>query len=396
MTMKKAIISILLTCLLFFPASKAYTQSALLDQKATFYFEGISLEDLLGHLSDAYQINFSYSLGPATLGKEMGVEAFNTPLVQILDEICQEAGLVYRVIDDHVVLRKDNKPKVKTLSVQANNSPGSAHSPEQVYDPVPTAGNQDINPIENIQAITDFDKHGVVPIQEKLHKVKTTAPAVDKPQQGFPKKNRLNIAVGPMASYGLIKYNFKERPSANQEYAQEENYGIGISGALWAGKPVAVSMGMLFSKRGYSLDYNYRVANPKDPIAIPETSKVSMSYLEFPVGVDFRIFRTGKLSLYLSPTVVPGFLVGEREGTTYLNAGEKATEYFTQGNKKFLLGGSLGLKLWYSLGRSASIFLKPEYVYCFSPLNGAVMGSDTQLLQIKTGVNFNIKANKLF
>lgn len=393
--MKKTILSFTVIYILLALSAKAYPQSDVLDQKVTLSFENITLGNILDHISSVYKIKFSYSIDNIPQDTTLSVKAFNLPLLSLIALVCKEARLSYLVIDEHIVLREKpfNERALSRQAKEAHDIMNKQYDPASkvYYDSYTTTENV---PLKSLQPLNPFDSSTLRPFDGKLNAdVTMKSPVVRKVFDDRYRK-KVNFAVGLLASYDRFRFNFKERPNTDQKYYSGKNFSTGISTIFLPGEKISASIGLLFSTKSYHLDYNYKINNPDDPFPFPKKTTVCLSYAEMPVDIDYQLFKSEKFSLYLSAGFTVEFLIREEENTGFFNAEDKTTDYFVEKNNKFLWGGTLGLKLWYDLSKSVSVFFKPDYISYFTPLNEMIMDSNPQLLKIKAGISLNIKANK--
>ena len=393
--MKKTIFSFTVIYILLALSTKAYPQSGVLDQKVTLSFESITLGNLLDHISSVYKIKFSYSVDNIPQDTTVSIKAFNLPLLYFINLLCKEAGLMYLVIDEHIVLRKKpfNERAFPRQPKEVYDIKNKQYDPasEVYYDSyTPTES----TPLKSLQPINPFDNRDLKSFSRILNEAATIKYLKQRPIFDDRRRKKVRVAVGLLASYDRFGFNFKERPNRDQKYYSGKNFSTGISTTFWPGEKISASIALLFSTKSYYLDYNYKINNPEDPFPFPKKTTVCLTYTQFPVDVNYQLFKSGKFSLYLSAGFTAEFLIREEENTGFFNAEDKATDYFVEENNKFLWGGTLGLKLWYNLSKSVSVFFKPDYISYFTPLNEVIMDSNPQLLKLKTGISLNIKENK--
>ena len=364
-----------------------FSQPHLLDQKVTLSFEAVSLEYLLDHIKSNYEINLSYSADNIPLNKTVNIKAFNLPLLLFIKKLCNNVGLSYQVIGDHIVLREILRYKIT-----------SSNTGQEIADTIGTNSNVDPKhafisgkAVETIQPIGELGVPEKAFSTGSTSKIATTIRPLNRLFLDAPRRKRINIAIGLMASYDHFKINFRERANTAQEYFPERNFSLGLSCAFFPGKRVSATMDVLFSTKNFYLDYNYKVNNLDDPFPFPAKTTVCLSYMEFPVDINYRVFKKGNVSFYFSAGFTAEFMAQQTESTGFLNAREKTTEYFVHENNQFLCGGTLGVKVWYNVGKSFSLFLKPDYVYYFTPINKLIMESNPELLKVKTGVSWLLK-----
>lgn len=383
--MKKNILSITTLLLLAFTVS-SFAQSNMLPPKISVSFKEITLKDLLSHLRATYHINFSYSAA-IPLNKNIGIKAVDLALEPLLEKLCDKWNLTYRIIDNHVVLRRDDSVAkalsegILHFSVLERRSINKAEPAVEAYISQPIEGIRPILPV--------FFKIDQALILKDQHEIDNILPV--KVEPAYKVQNRtLNFDIGLVSSYDYYKFNFKERLNVDQEFSPEKSYSIGISGTVWLNPLIAASAGVNLAKKGYFLSYNYRFTNPEEPITLPDITSISLAFLQVPVNLNFRFFKKDKFSLSLSTGLTTSFMISKREKTVFTNAEKERTTYFIEGNKEFLWGGSCGVQLWYNINDSIHIFLGPDYLHYFSPLNGVIMDSNTRALKAKIGMNLNL------
>ena len=87
-------------------ASPNRAQPDLLQQPVTVNYQDVTLPYILRDLRDQYQIKFAYSNNEISEDQTFSIQANRQPLRNVLDELLQETGLSYRVVNGQVVLKR--------------------------------------------------------------------------------------------------------------------------------------------------------------------------------------------------------------------------------------------------------------------------------------------------
>lgn len=110
--MKQILLFFLFACPLL-----TWAQTANLEQKVTFDYKNVPLEEALASITINYNIFFSYSRDFVALDQEIKWRAKNTPLNKALDRLFDDLDIAYKSIGDQLVLKK-RKPKKKRRKKQ--------------------------------------------------------------------------------------------------------------------------------------------------------------------------------------------------------------------------------------------------------------------------------------
>lgn len=391
---------LLLVFFLITQSNLAVGQRDISRQKITLSFESISLEQLLDFLEKNHNLNFSYSIDNTPITKEISIHAYEMHIKLFLEMLCFKAGLTYHIIDDQIVLRqktdRGNMPGGQLWDSDQTNVPGrpGIAMQKELNDTIISIKNTELNPDEKIKPIPPMDSG---------RRMSSTTPSFSinglsstpyyyshRLTHNFRQKKMASLAIGLMASYDYLKVKFEARPNKNQKFSLGRNFSIGVVGIISPGEIFSGTISFLYTTKNYFLTYNYELNNSKDPFPFPDKTKVYLSYLELPIDLNYRFLKGGRFSLYLSAGITTEFLIRESESTSYQNGKLEETIIFKGENNNFLLGGSIGLVLWYNLNKSFSIFFKPDGVHYFTTINSTNMRSRPQLLKLKTGMSIRL------
>ena len=200
------------------------------------------------------------------------------------------------------------------------------------------------------------------------------------------------LSIGITGSPDFYNYQFKSSQGFEHEYNTKVNYSLGLSLKYNFAERYSVKTGLLFSTKGYILDYSWLIAQTNDPL-IAQKSNINLSYLDIPVLVSYEFYQRDKLSLYTSTGLIMSFLINEDETSTMGDGTEKETEFskttFNQTFNNTLLAIDLEFGLKYNLNKKLFISLAPYLRYGLNKISDEVLESNP----ISYGASFGIHLN---
>ena len=107
--------------LLVFLVTGANAQSLRMDQRVSFDFSNVRLEDALVDISQEYQVRFSYSAYYIPLDKSVTAHVKNKRLDNALGDLFENTGIVYKPIGDQVVLKMAEAERISQNTKSQNN-----------------------------------------------------------------------------------------------------------------------------------------------------------------------------------------------------------------------------------------------------------------------------------
>ena len=110
--------------LFVFLVTGANAQSLRMDQRVSFDYNNIRLEDALVDISQEYKIRFSYSAYYIPLDKSVSAHVKNKTLDNALGDLFENTGIVYRPIGDQVVLKMAEPRLISQNTKQQKNDRG--------------------------------------------------------------------------------------------------------------------------------------------------------------------------------------------------------------------------------------------------------------------------------
>jgi len=201
------------------------------------------------------------------------------------------------------------------------------------------------------------------------------------------------LSIGIIGSPDYYNYQFKSIPSFDHEYKTQTNYSLGLSMNYNFSEKFSFKTGLLFSTKGYILNYSWVTAEPNDPL-IPQESNIKLSYLGIPLLVSYDFLHLDKLSLFASTGIVTSFLIKEKEISTMGDGTEKETEFsktsFNQNfsTALFAIDFEIGLKC--NLSERLFISIAPYLRYGLNKISDEVLESNPMAYGARFGVHFNL------
>ena len=113
------LLTLLLCCSIF---TKVEAQSADLDQRVSWEYFDVRLEDALSEISQKYSIRFSYSAYYIPVDRIVSTRVNSEPLGDALNDLFENTGVIYKSIGDQIVLRANDKSTQKR-SISYNSKP---------------------------------------------------------------------------------------------------------------------------------------------------------------------------------------------------------------------------------------------------------------------------------
>lgn len=386
--MKKAIY--FLSIVLLLVAITALGQTTIQNDKISLSFENILLKDLITVLQKTHGLKISFSIDHTPVNSRISIHANHLPLSLFLEILCNEAGLTYQIIDNHIVLREQEKAAPRTKKTHHDHQTTN-HYEQKVIDST-AIGYSILKPIEGHRQIQDSNNISKIPVQEVPESLlnKAALRSNQTKHTNLHVRRKPTMGIGVFASYDHLRMQFEDRPNSDQRYVPDMNFSAGLGASLGPGEKMSASFKVLLSSKNYFLNYNYKIIDPEDPYPFPDKTKVTLFFLQFPMDLSYRFYKKDKFSLYFSAGLLLDILIRKQEYTSFLNSEDKETAYFVNDHNKFLFGGSLGLKCWYDLDRSFSVFIEPDLVSYFTPFNEVIKRSNPQILKVNSGLILHI------
>ncbi|NJN25304.1 MAG: PorT family protein [Cyclobacteriaceae bacterium] len=265
-----------------------------LQQKVTIKFEEAQLEEVLDYIGKTYCIDFSYGNVQVPLTQKVNYQVVEQHLDIVLKELFSGLHIEFKVIENHVVLRKVDEsehqfsPTVTTLisstSIDVNDTLTSSSLRSKH-----SGGIQDAT-------FPCFSRKGLMEHLGNQHeaslpfeKIKTIPS-----ENGYTSKNvggKVSILFGPNFSFNRYQFSFKTPENGDQTYTTDINYSIGLSVLFESVSPYSFQLIPVYTTRNFSYMYHYRIFDINDPTPIPKETCLDLAYLDIPVLVNLNMVK---------------------------------------------------------------------------------------------------------
>lgn len=364
-----------------------------LNTQITLEVEKIYLEDLFKTLEQEYGIVVAYGSDNIPSELNVTIRARVTTLYEIIQIVCTTANVSYQIIDDVIVFKylgkrspqevidKNSLPDTREIK-NPSRSTATPHISGQNNDSISTEARVPPIMFPRLKLPFRFD-----PQKVKLPELKAF-PASSAAISRERNKKSLHLQTGLFFSYSgdFNHFHFTERDIAFQKYRTQWNESFGLGGYVILTPRIYISLGLGYSTKDFSLEYNYMVLDPDDPFPIPDKTLVELRYLEIPLTIGYDIYSRRQYSLWVATAFFPSFLVDEDENTAYKNQSNQNTDYFLSANRSTFYSGAIGFIFHGSISPSWGLFLNPSLVYALGSVNEKAIQPNFALYRVNAGV----------
>ena len=363
----------LILSLLIVQTSESTAQ--VLTRKVDLSVKFIPLEDLLSQLQQDYQLKFSYGFDNVTGKMPVTIIAKNVTLYYVIQEAGRQADLDFIVIGSMVVFKQ--RP-ILPKSIGAIAETNHSASVDSIATDTLTHHEQEYRISNRASLATSIFR------LKPLPPILRTSTAV--------------AARSRIARWGLVvkydvdinNYDFKIRVPEFQQYDRQINSNVGIGFFYRITNRLYVSTGLFWTKKDFTLHYNYQVFDPDDPFPIPEQTRVTFQHIEVPLVFAVPVFTSTNNWILLLTGVSYSSQVGRKEKTSYLNSAPVSTNHFANSSNSSLYGATAGLTLEHRLTPQSTIFFQPAFIIYQSALSEAAMKSYPTAVRITAGVTYHV------
>ena len=336
------------------------------------------LERLLEILEENHGIRFSYGFDNIDSHTRITLNAENKTFLDVIQQICLQSNMTYVIISDAIVFKPYLDKQTKNLKTIA--------SPIQETAP-PETDNGQIKYDSSYAKPEIKNPWSTIPLAgfKQVKRVPSKKPSVTSlyAMEG----NRSGIFL--LAEYDFNQFNFHERPVDNQRYEIVTNQSFGLGVYRVFSKRFYVSLGAVWNRKAFGLNYNYLILDPNDPFPVPSKTIVTMNYLELPLTIGMRVFEAKKNHLWFAVGMNSSTLLNDHETTYYQNTGNPNTRYFIDTNNARFISCSISVIYYRSISRSWGIFIASDANFFSPSLNNEAMDSPKALLRAKSGLQYS-------
>jgi hypothetical protein len=374
--------SILVTSLLILCLSKSFGQIKW-NQRITIKENNISIERLLVKIQSEHDVYFAFGLDNYFSTVRLSIDVTNETLLQIVNRICQQGNLVYKVIGSTILFSHEKREPDKPEQAQP-----LASKQEEEASPKDTGGNV---PIEMEMAKALPDEHPQPLLQsDAVDKLTRTSEAVA-PVISTGTSRKKNIALFLNYSLDYNRFSFITPSVSHQRFTSGNNNTTATLGTvITLSRRWHVSLGAGISNKDFRLNYNYLILDVNDPFPVPDQTHVSLRYFEAYLKMWYSFYSSPKFTCSLVTGVGSSFLTKENETTTYVNKTPAATHFFIDSNRSRLGAASMSIMAQRSILPRWRIYLEPQYQYFFHNVNSKAMEAPLHTLKLNAGIHFDL------
>lgn len=218
-----------------------------------------------------------------------------------------------------------------------------------------------------------------------------TTKAQDKSEKNDKEKktpsHKTLLALGLTASPDYYIYDFKNQPGLRFSYKSSFNYSLGITAIYHPVKFISLRASLLYSQKGYSLDYNYAVSTPG---VVPTSSELGVAYLDIPLMIHLNLIHKDMVQLYLSAGLVPGIMFDKIETTVFSDNSQSNSTSMSEHLNTFLAGTTYSIGFKYNLSPSLGLGIDPYFRYYLNKIDREAMGDNPISFGAKFALLINI------
>jgi hypothetical protein len=205
--------------------------------------------------------------------------------------------------------------------------------------------------------------------------ITSVAYAQDKPKR-IP-KHKTVLSLGLTASPDIYIYDFKAYPNFSFSYNSKVNYSAGITAVYYPVKFISLRTALLYSTKGFSLDYNYQTTAPAvNPDSVAVNTELKADYLDIPIILHFNLIHRDRIQLFIAAGFVPGILVSKAQETLYKSAKTRATDDLSKNFNEFVAGTIYSIGFKYNLSPKFGLGFDPYFRYYLNKIDKQAMSAN--------------------
>jgi hypothetical protein len=174
-------------------------------------------------------------------------------------------------------------------------------------------------------------------------------------------KHRTKLSLGITASPDIYVYNFKVDSAYNLNYQYKYNYSFGFTAVYYPVKLLSVRLAVLYSTKGYSVDYSYKASN--SGTSLPRKNNFDVAYLDVPLILHLNLIHKDRVQLFLSAGIVPGILLSKASEIVYRDSTTVSDQNLSKNFNSLLAGTAYSIGFKYNLSPRIGLGLEPYFRY---------------------------------
>jgi hypothetical protein len=203
-------------------------------------------------------------------------------------------------------------------------------------------------------------------------------------------KHKTVLSIGLTASPDVYIYDFKANPNFTIDYKTKFNYSAGITVVYYPVKFLSLRASVLYSTKGFNLDYNYTATKPStNPDTLVQTKNLIADYIDIPIILHLNLIHKDRIQLFLAAGVVPGVLVKKAQDTFFKDNTQQSTTDLTKNFNQFLAGTVYSIGFKYNFSAKFGIGIDPYFRYYLNRIEKNVMSGNPVSFGTKVSLYIN-------
>lgn len=201
------------------------------------------------------------------------------------------------------------------------------------------------------------------------------------------------LSVGITGSTDFYNIDFLPVEASPATFDTDLNYSIGASARYQFNDNLGLNLKITYATRDFTLNHNYRFIDLNDPVffQLPRQTSASLSYLDFPIYLNYAFLKKNKFDIFFSAGVAPGVLLSDDESTVFEDNHKEKTKIITNDLiNSLLVSGSFGAGIKYHLIDKLDIILEPQYRYFFNRISDGNEDNTPQLFSVAIGAEIRL------
>jgi hypothetical protein len=188
-------------------------------------------------------------------------------------------------------------------------------------------------------------------------------------------KHRTKLSIGITGSPDYYVYDFRVSNNYQLDYKSKLNYSYGVTMVYYPVKLISLRMALLYSTKGYTIDYKYNTSNPPSLDTI-SSQTFNASYLDVPLLLNLNLIHKDRVQLFLAAGIIPGILLNKAGEYVKTNGVIITDKSQTKDFNTLLAGTSYSLGLKYNLSPRIGLGIEPYFRYYLTRIDKQSMGNN--------------------